>query len=221
VPFAATAALQEDLRARVADGTGPETLLLCEHDPVITLGRGARPHNVLCSRDVLAARGIEVVSATRGGDVTYHGPGQLVGYPIFKLRRGLVAHMELMARALVSVLAGLGVRAHWRRDRPGLWVAEPQSHAKICAFGVHVGRRVAIHGFALNLAVDLSAFATIVPCGLGDARVTSVAALTGATVSPGDLVAATVTAFEQELRRNFQVSFANCGSGPLESISAS
>jgi lipoate-protein ligase B len=107
--------------------------------------------------------------------VTYHGPGQLVGYPIFHLRRGLIAHMEAMADGVALALAALGIEATWRRDRPGLWVGDD----KICAFGVHVHRRVTIHGFALNATTPLEAFSTIVPCGLAGAGVTSIAHLRG------------------------------------------
>jgi lipoyl(octanoyl) transferase len=153
----------------------PCTLLLCEHDPVITLGRSASAAHVLAAPDELARRQITVRKVSRGGDVTYHGPGQLVGYPIFRLRRGLVAHMEAMARGVAMVLSGLGVDARWRRDRPGLWVGDD----KICAFGVHVHRRVTIHGFALNATTPPEAFATIVPCGLAGAGVTSIARLRG------------------------------------------
>ncbi len=181
VPFAATARQQERLRAAVIAGVGPETLLLCEHGPVITLGRSARRANVLASTATLAARDVAVVETARGGDVTYHGPGQLVGYPVVRLRRGVVGHVTAMAHAVADVLAGLGIAAVWRRDRPGLWVGD----AKICAVGVHVRQRVAIHGFALNVSNGPDGFDLIVPCGLPDARVTSIAReLRGAAAIP-------------------------------------
>ena len=177
VPFAATAREQERLRADVLRGDAPETLLLCEHDPVVTLGRSADPAHVLAPRAELARRGVEVESASRGGDVTYHGPGQLVGYPIVRLRGGILGHVTAMARAIAAVLAELGIDARWRREAPGLWVggAGGDEGAKICAFGVHVHRRVAIHGFALNVARELDGFDLIVPCGLRAARTTSIA----------------------------------------------
>jgi lipoate-protein ligase B len=182
VPFAETAELQERLRADVLAGRAPETLLLCEHEPVITLGRSARAEHVLASADALARRGVAVHAASRGGDVTYHGPGQLVGYPILRLRRGLVSHLESMARGLAAFLQPMGIRATWRRDAPGLWIDRGKESplAKICAFGVHVRHRVTIHGFALNVTTSLDAFDLIVPCGLRDVTVTSIAALTGA-----------------------------------------
>ena len=122
VPFDTTAALQEQLRSEILAERARETLLLLEHDPVITLGRSAAAGNVLCSESTLASRGITLHRASRGGDVTYHGPGQLVGYPIVHLRKGVRAHVEGMAAALASVLADLGVVARYRREAPGLWV---------------------------------------------------------------------------------------------------
>jgi lipoyl(octanoyl) transferase len=187
VPFAETAALQERLRADLLAGAGPETVLFCEHDPVLTLGRSARPANVLASADELARRGVAVAQASRGGDVTYHGPGQLVGYPVVRLRSGVVGHMTAMARALGRVLAQLGVAAAFRRDAPGLWTDDE----KLCAFGVHVRSRVAIHGFALNVTTDLRAFDLIVPCGLPGVRTTSIARR-GITPPPLEALAASI-----------------------------
>jgi lipoyl(octanoyl) transferase len=189
-------------------GDGPETLLLCEHDPVITLGRSAHASNVLAPPAELARRGIAVERISRGGDVTFHGPGQLVGYPVVRLRGGVVGHMTAMARALIAVLAPLGVTATWRRDAPGLWVGD----AKICAFGVNVQRRVAIHGFALNLAIDPADFATIVPCGLADARISSVASLIGASPAPAAIAARVAGALGAELGTTFKpVDDGTCG----------
>lgn len=205
--FAPTAELQERVRAAVIDGSSPGEILLCEHDPVVTLGRSADPAHVLASNEALAAAGVTLLRASRGGDVTYHGPGQLVAYPIVELRRGVLAHVEAMANAVMAVLAELGIEGRWSRERPGVWVdagdptrGAPQGPAqktadepaKICAFGVHVRRRVAIHGLALNvtdepLATDrLAGFSAIVPCGIAHANVTSIASLAptaGATVA--------------------------------------
>jgi lipoyl(octanoyl) transferase len=151
VPFAETVRQQELARARVLRGDGPETLLLCEHDPVVTLGRSANAANVLASPDDLARRGVELHAASRGGDVTYHGPGQLVGYPIVRLKGGVVDHVTAMARGIASVLLELGIDARWRRETPGLWVDDhtedgnsasnsERGSSKICAFGVHDAR---------------------------------------------------------------------------------
>jgi lipoyl(octanoyl) transferase len=199
VPWAETVREQERLRAAVLRGDAPETLLLCEHDPVITLGRSADPAHVLAPRAELARRGVEIAAASRGGDVTYHGPGQLVGYPIVRLRGGVIGHVTAMARGIASVLAEMGIDARWRRETPGLWVGDaPAENAanaqKICAFGVHVHRRVAIHGFALNVARGLDGFDLIVPCGLAAARTTSIAAALapGRSAPPLHLLAARI-----------------------------
>src|SRR6185369_2610929 len=129
------------------------------HEPVITLGRRASAADLLAPADELRRRGIAVHQASRGGAVTYHGPGQLVGYPIVRLDRGVTGHLRAMADGLADVLAAHGVVAEWRRDAPGLWVMGDQRASardqrasagkKIAAFGVHVHHRVAIHGFAL------------------------------------------------------------------------
>jgi len=183
MPFRQALRLQERVRDDVAAGDAPETLLLLEHEPVITLGRHAQPGHVLASPEALAKDGIAVVPTSRGGDVTFHGPGQLVGYPVFRLPAGIKAHVVAMASAIVAVLAELAIAAEWRAAQPGIWVGSD----KICAVGVHVRRRVAMHGFALNASLDLAGFRTIVPCGLGDAGVTSIARLRGSTPALADL----------------------------------
>jgi lipoyl(octanoyl) transferase len=186
-------ALQRSLcEARGAGRTG-DVVLLLEHDPVVTLGRAADPANVLLAEAALRARGVDLVKTGRGGDVTYHGPGQLVAYPIVDLRpdrcdvrryvRALAEAMILIARdhhVEAGVVDGLvGVWAD--REAPGEWAGAPWARdlAKLGAIGVRISRWVTMHGFALNLEVDLAAFGWIVPCGIRDHGVTSVAALTG------------------------------------------
>lgn len=184
--FAPTAALQERLRLEVAAHVRPPTLLLCEHHPVITCGRSANPQHLLVSAENLAAAGIECHTASRGGDFTFHGPGQLVAYPIFPLKAGVVAHVQAMATAVITVLAGFGLQGEFRRDEPGVWV----NGAKVCAFGVHVRQRIAIHGLALNVQTDLSAFRMIVPCGIVGKPVTSVTSLLGKPIQLGSVLPA-------------------------------
>jgi lipoyl(octanoyl) transferase len=193
VPYAKALRLQERIRDLVAEGSCTETLLLLEHEPVITLGRHAKPEHVLASPEQLAGEGIEVVRTSRGGDVTFHGPGQLVGYPVFRLRQGIRAHVCAMASGIVAVLAGMGIAAEWRASRPGLWVGGD----KICALGVRACRRVATHGFALNASVDLGCFRAIVPCGLADAGVTSIASLLGSSASLEILATQVARAFAE------------------------
>lgn len=198
--YGATLELQEKIRRLVIAGTHPETLLLVEHRPVITLGRHAIPDHILVDQEALLNSGITVYRTNRGGDVTYHGPGQLVGYPIFKITQGIRQHMWSMADGLRHLLSEIGVNASWRDDRPGLWVGS----SKICAFGVHVQKRVAIHGFALNVSTDLNHFKQIVPCGLRDSQVTSIQALTGTIWPLAELAAQVPAAFTKTFDRDFQ-----------------
>jgi len=192
VGYAEAVARMESLRARILDGDGTaETLLLLEHPPVITLGRRARAEHIVVSRDALAARGVTVVDSTRGGDVTYHGPGQLVAYPVMRLHSGVVDHVRRLTGAAIAVAARFGIDAAFDRARPGVWVG----NAKLAAVGVHVHRRVAIHGLALNVTTALDAFDLIVPCGLRDLAVTSIAALSGQAPALPEVAAAFAAAF--------------------------
>lgn len=204
VPFGETAVLQENLRTEIRDSRRCDTLLLLEHDPVITMGRSAELGNVLHSEEALAARGITLHRASRGGDVTYHGPGQLVGYPVMRLRSGVRAHIEGMAAALIEVLGEWGVTARYRGDAPGLWVGPAGREGKICAFGINVHHRISIHGFALNLRPDLHAFGLIVPCGLSGCAVTSVEALRGDAPAPSALAARAAAALGTHLGVAFE-----------------
>jgi lipoyl(octanoyl) transferase len=154
-----------------------DTLLLLEHPSVITLGRNADAKNVLASREQLAARGVEIADCDRGGDVTFHGPGQLVGYPIFDLRSfspklGAVDFVRRMEEALIRASGDLGVPAKRVQGLTGVWTDTGRT-AKIAAIGVHISRGVTSHGFALNVNNDLELFRLIVPCGIADKPVTS------------------------------------------------
>jgi lipoyl(octanoyl) transferase len=182
IDYEAALRLQRRLRDAVAAGTAPDTLLLLEHEPVITLGRKAGEANVLAPPEELERRGVRLVRASRGGDVTYHGPGQLVGYPVRRVDRAVREHVAGMAGALVSVLAELGVRAWWSDQQPGLWT----EGGKIAAVGVDARGGVAMHGFALNVTADLRGFSLIVPCGYR-APVTSVRALRGSEAELPDM----------------------------------
>jgi lipoyl(octanoyl) transferase len=171
--------VEEMERRRAAILGGDESaaaVLLCEHEPVITLGRAARAENVLVPEAALAARGVELAASSRGGDVTYHGPGQLMVYPVVRLHRGVVAHLELVFGVLAEVAALLGAPgARFRRDPAGLWLGD----RKLAACGLHVRRGVAIHGFAFDVATPPDAWSAIVPCGLRAAPVVSLARALG------------------------------------------
>ena len=171
--------LQRELaEARAADEIGDQLLLL-EHDPVLTLGRYADEHHVLADADQLARRGIEVIRVERGGEVTYHGPGQLVAYPILKLsRRGLLLKplVRAIETAMIETCAAFGVPADRREGHPGCWcAAESDAPRKIGALGIRVQRGVTYHGIALNVTVDLADFDLIDPCGMPGVESTSVA----------------------------------------------
>ncbi len=171
-PFERAFALQEETVAARQSDSVPDTLILVEHDPVYTLGRNADPANVLESPEALAQRGIRLVQTTRGGQVTYHGPGQLVGYPVIRLRdhgKGVLCYVESLERMLMQVLASHGQQSHTDPENRGVWIGD----AKIAALGVRVTRHVTMHGFALNVAVNLSDYSGIVPCGIKDRSVTS------------------------------------------------
>jgi lipoyl(octanoyl) transferase len=169
--------LQRALAHRRAAGAVADTLLVLEHDAVYTLGRRATDGEVLLDAAALHARGIAVERTDRGGRVTYHGPGQLVGYPIIDLgpNGDLVAYVRALERALIATVAEYGIDAGTIEGLTGVWVGD----SKIGAIGVHVSRGVTTHGFALNVTADLDAFNGIIPCGIVDRGVTSVEALTG------------------------------------------
>lgn len=175
VPYGAASALQRALRDRRAAGEIADTLLLLEHDPVYTRGRRATPDELPFPAAWYAERGIAIADTDRGGRTTYHGPGQLVGYPIVDtacVGRDIPRYVRLVERALVDSLATEGIVAHARDgDHTGIWVGE----RKIGSIGIHVHRGVATHGFAVNVDCDLEPFEWIVPCGLDGVRMTSVA----------------------------------------------
>jgi lipoyl(octanoyl) transferase len=167
VDYREAVALQERLRERVQAGELPDLLLLLEHPPVYTTGRRSEPG------ELPATNAIEVVETDRGGKLTYHGPGQLVGYPIMHVPN-VRAFVETMEAALVTALTEAGVDAHVRegRDYTGVWVED----RKIASIGIHVARRVSMHGFAVNVDNDLAPFGDVIACGLPDVRMTSLQA---------------------------------------------
>ena len=171
--------LQEALVGARAEGRTGDWLLFPDHPPVLTVGRGAAPGGLIADPATLAARGIEVFEVARGGDITWHGPGQLVGYAIAGLEshgRDLHRFLRGLEAALMDVLAGFGIQSVRVPGRTGVWV----EGEKIASLGIAVRRWVSYHGFALNVAPDLSSFGLIHPCGLRDVRMTSVAARLGA-----------------------------------------
>ena len=173
VPYEEGLELQERLRSRVQEG-GPEVLLLLEHEPVYTLGRRSEEGDLPLGEDWCRAQGIDVVKTRRGGKLTYHGPGQLVGYPIMRVG-DVPAFVAAMERSIVDALGEAGVtarpRSHEGREWTGVWAGE----RKIASIGVHISRGVSAHGFAVNVDNDLAPFTWVVACGLPSVAMTSVA----------------------------------------------
>jgi lipoyl(octanoyl) transferase len=167
-------ALQERVRARVQVGELPGVLLLLEHPPVYTRGRRSEPGEIPMGEAWYRSQGIDVVQTDRGGKLTYHGPGQLVGYPIMPIT-DVVAYLRTMEEAIVAALAEEGITAGPREGLTGVWVED----RKIGSIGVHVSRGVTTHGFAINVDNDLQPFEWVVPCGLDGVRMTSITKETG------------------------------------------
>ena len=194
VPYPEALDIQQRVIAARKQGLIGDTLLLLEHPPVLTLGRNASRANILASDEWLASHGVELHEVNRGGDVTYHGPGQLVGYPIVDLRGewpgkrgphlGPVDFVRLMEEALIRTCADFGVMAKRIPKCTGVWTCGEMRENKLAAIGVHVSQAVTSHGFALNVTTDLRDFDWNVPCGIRDRGVTSLEAEADASREP-------------------------------------
>jgi len=183
VPFGEALALQESLRAARQADEIPDSVLLLEHPPVYTRGRRSGDDELPDAPRSLGETRIEVLDVDRGGRVTYHGPGQLVGYPVVRIG-DVIGYLRSLERAIVATLAREGLAASGAGERPtGVWVAG----RKIASIGVHVSRRVSTHGFAINADNDLAPFSWIVPCGMPDVEMTSVGRETGRAQTIGGL----------------------------------
>jgi lipoyl(octanoyl) transferase len=193
--------LQERVRAARQEDRVPDTLLLLEHPPVYTRGRRSDAAELTMGEAWYRARGIDIVDTNRGGRVTYHGPGQLVGYPIMRID-DVIAYLRTMERAIVAALADAGIGARARPDEgpdyTGVWTGE----RKIASIGVHVARGVTTHGFAINVDNDLAPFGWVVPCGLTGVQMTSVAA-----EAPPDAPARTLDAVRESVALRFAQAF--------------
>jgi lipoate-protein ligase B len=201
MPYRRAWELQHSLVAERKEGLGKDRLLLLEHDPVITVGRRGEESHVLASAEALSGSGVEVLHVERGGDVTYHGPGQLVAYPILDLhgfRRDVRWFATSLLEVVVRTVGRFGICAAGRQGlETGVWVDAGRGPAKLAALGVKIERWVTYHGVALNVEPDLSHFGWIVPCGLKGVRVTSMVQLLGHPLSPEAVRAAFVDCFAQ------------------------
>ena len=201
LPYAAALDLQRDVaRRRISGEIDQDVLLLVEHPPVVTLGRTAKAANLIASPEFLASQGVELFEVERGGDITFHGPGQLVGYPILDLKRhrkDLHWYLRQVEQALIEALAEFGLRGARVERYTGVWVdAGDKGRRKIASIGVHARDWVTWHGFALNVTTDLRYFDLIVPCGIVDVAMTSVAReLTAGSVEMRAAASAVTRAF--------------------------
>jgi lipoyl(octanoyl) transferase len=210
VDYATGLRLQERLVELRKESRIGDVLLLLEHSPVITLGRNAQQKNIVASPELLAQRGVEVFECDRGGDVTFHGPGQLVAYPIFDLRGiatpdgkrktlGAIEYVRRLEEVLIRTCADFGIPAARICGLTGVWTAADKEQAKIAAIGVHISRAVTSHGFALNVNTDLDYFKLIVPCGITTRPVTSMARELNRELSLQDIA--------HSISRNFGILF--------------
>lgn len=207
--------LQDELhrRALLSFDSPKGFLLLCEHRSVITVGRFGKENNILASREDLKKYGIEIYRTKRGGDVTFHGPGQLVGYPIISLRDfklGVKSYVHLLEKTIIRVLMGFGIVGERIEKYPGVWIGKE----KIASIGVYVKNHITVHGFALNVNTNLRCFSLIVPCGIRNVGVTSTEKVLGKAI-PIEQVA---SGFVKEFGRIFKTSMKaiNFSSGVVE-----
>ena len=185
VGYAEAYALQKRIvAARKTEAIG-DVLLLCEHPHVITQGRNGKREHLLVSEHVLRQKGMEYYETSRGGDITYHGPGQIVGYPILNLgaiRRDVVWYVRTLEEAMIQATAEFGIKAERVAGKTGIWVRIGNTEEKLAAIGVHISRWVTSHGFAYNVSTDLRNFDLIVPCGIAECKATSLEKLLGRSV---------------------------------------
>jgi lipoyl(octanoyl) transferase len=199
IAYGEAVALQERLVVARKNGTIPDLLLFCEHPHVITLGRNGKRENLHVSEDILREKGVEFHHTNRGGDITYHGPGQVVAYPIIDLngiRRDVVWYVRQLEQSMIDSTAAFGIRAFRVPGCTGVWVdenaggdAHSGGHEKLASIGVHISRWVTSHGFAYNVSTDLSFFDLITPCGIAGCRAASLVKLLGTSVTRADAIA--------------------------------
>ncbi len=193
VPYLEGWDLQRQIHHDVVAGSRRDTLILLEHEAVYTAGKRTEPHE-------RPQDGTPVIDVDRGGKITWHGPGQLVGYPIVRLPEPMdvVAHVRRLERVLIGILRPFGVDGQQVDGRSGVWVRRPLSEDKVAAIGVRVQNGVTMHGFAINCDNTLSGFNGIIPCGITDAGVTTISEVVGRVVSPADMVDAVAEAFTDD-----------------------
>lgn len=214
LPYGEASDLQRRLGAARKAGIVPDILLLCEHPHVITLGRNGHQEHLLASQHLLRQMNVEFHPTDRGGDITYHGPGQIIGYPILNLaaiRRDVAWYLRQLEELMISVTGDFGIEATRKSGMTGVWVERPSQDSmpataeKLAAIGVHLSRWVTSHGFAYNVCTDLRYFDLIVPCGLQGKRATSLEALLGRTVHCNEVLPILIHRFGEIFARRMQV----------------
>lgn len=186
ISYADAVALQERIVAARKTGAIDDVLIFCEHSHVLTLGRSGNRSNLLASEHVLRQKGVALHETNRGGDITYHGPGQIVGYPILNLdliRRDVHWYVRSLEESMIRASADFGISAFRVQGKTGIWVQAPKAEEKLAAIGVHLSRWVTSHGFAYNVATDLRYFDLIIPCGIADRKGTSLEKLLSRSIT--------------------------------------
>lgn len=214
VPYAEAWTIQQQLREERIAEKQRDTLLLLEHAPVYTLGRSTKPTHWSCGEEALRQTGASLQSVDRGGSITYHGPGQVVGYPILKLSHycsGPKQYVRMLEEVLIQTLAHWEIDGYRLDKKPGVWVRWNQADAKIAAIGVRIDQGVTIHGFALNVDLDLSPFSHILPCGLAQCAITSMAEVRQSALSPRAVAQQVAIAFA----RTFNMQWIDLPPDPL------
>jgi lipoyl(octanoyl) transferase len=207
IGYADALALQQRLVAARKAGQIEDVLLLCEHPPVITLGRNGKRENLLASENVLRQKGVEIHETDRGGDITFHGPGQIVGYPIIDLgaiRRDVHWYVRMLEETMIRTTTEFGIAAKRVAGKIGIWVQAGETEEKLAAIGVHLSRWVTSHGFAYNVATDLRYFDLIVPCGIADRKATSLEKLLARSVQQTEVMPTLANHFGDLLGLNLQ-----------------
>jgi lipoyl(octanoyl) transferase len=205
LPYALACELQRQLVEARKSGAIPDVLLFCEHPHVITLGRNGKPENLRAGERLLAQMNVTFHETDRGGDITYHGPGQIVGYPILDLtehRRDVRWYVQQLEETMICTSADFGVTAARVAGRHGIWIGEPPADDKLAALGVHLSRWVTSHGFAYNVATDLRYFDLIVPCGIAGKRATSLERVLDRAVSVEEVRPKLAAHFGELFQRN-------------------
>jgi len=200
IPYHDALKLQRETVLRLQTGGEHDTLYLLEHPHVVTRGRNASASTLLATPELLATKGVDVVETDRGGDITYHGPGQLVGYPILRLetaRRDIRRYVTDIEEIIIRALADFSIEGYRDKVHRGVWTR----HRKIASVGIRISRWVTCHGFALNVGTDLSFFSLLVPCGIKDCRMTSMEVELGHPVDIGAVKEAVVRAFSRVFER--------------------